>query len=764
MFLHAMRVQLSVLLCAIVLTVATIPSSCWAEDAEAPPAKPDRKEIEKVIAILEDTNQRDQLLKTLKTIALADQQQAAADNELKSVAAQTLNDIAKGLDRLTHSLTVITTAISNIPTVYHWVQYELSSPSARKELLDVALNLALTLGLGYSAFYLLRLLLNRFQKMIFSAENRRLLSRIFGLFFYLLIALLPIFAYGATAYLTLGVLSPHQKTRLVALAWVNGFLISHTIIAVCSLVLMPYCDRLRMIQLSGETSSYMLIWSKRLTYTIVYGYFALQAGLLLGLPYRTYGPLLQLLGLFVTMLLLVLIMQNRETVASQITQFRSEKTRDDSPPPDAEHAPLSDGGQPVQRARPSSLILRIAKVWHLLAAVYVILLYGVWALRIPGGFIFLFRATVLTVIILVVLRAILRLLLGLFKHSFKISDELKLRFPGLEDRANRYISTLHRVLRFGCHLLAVVAIFQAWGIDSFAWIISGPGRVLGSTLASVAGILVVAFLIWETANSLIENSLAPDSSQPEAEIRARTVTLLTVTRKALAIVLVLVSSLMVLAQLGINIAPLLAGAGVLGLAIGFGSQKLVQDVITGIFILLEDQMAVGDVVDLGGLAGVVEAVSIRTVRLRDVSGTVHTIPFSAISTVSNKTKDYSFYVLDIGVAYRENVDKVMEVIQEIGAELQQDPEYGRKILEPLEVLGVDGFADSAVMIKARIKTVPTKQWWVGREFNRRMKHRFDELDIEIPFPHQTIYFGVDKQGGAPAVRFAVEGQSTPPTS
>ena len=194
---------------------------------------------------------------------------------------------------------------------------------------------------------------------------------------------------------------------------------------------------------------------------------------------------------------------------------------------------------------------------------------------------------------------------------------------------------------------------------------------------------------------------------------------------------------------------LLAGAGVLGLAVGFGSQKLVQDLVTGVFILLEDQISVDDVVKVADKAGLVEAVSIRSVRLRDFSGTVHTIPYSAIGTVSNLTKEFSCAVFEVGVAYREDVDEVMAVLKEIGAELQKDPEFGPLILEPLDVAGVDAFADSAVIIKARMKTVPTKQWTVGRQFNRRMKKRSDELGIEIPFPHQTIYFGELKGGGAP---------------
>jgi small conductance mechanosensitive channel len=219
----------------------------------------------------------------------------------------------------------------------------------------------------------------------------------------------------------------------------------------------------------------------------------------------------------------------------------------------------------------------------------------------------------------------------------------------------------------------------------------------------------------------------------------------------------LIALFLILSELGLNIAPLLAGAGVVGLAIGFGSQKLVQDIITGMFVLLGDTIRIGDVVEVATRIGVVEQMTMRTVVLREYGGNVHTIPYSAIDTVTNYTKDFSYAVFDIGVAYRENVDQVMEVLREIGAEMNRDPYFRRLILEPLEIAGVDRFADSAVIIKARLKTRPLKQWEVSREFNRRVKNRFDELDIEIPYPHQTVYFGVDKSGQAPPARVELGG-------
>ncbi len=196
--------------------------------------------------------------------------------------------------------------------------------------------------------------------------------------------------------------------------------------------------------------------------------------------------------------------------------------------------------------------------------------------------------------------------------------------------------------------------------------------------------------------------------------------------------------MIILGEIGIQIGPILATAGIFGLAIGFGVQNLVQDVISGFFLLLEDQVRVGDVVQIAGKGGLVEKVGLRMIILRDLSGNAHYVRNGKVDIVTNMTKEYSRYVFDIGVAYREDVDEVMEVIKHVDEELRSDPQFRDLILEPIEILGVDAFADSAVAVRARTKTKPIQQWTVGREFNRRLKKRFDELGIEIPFPHQTV--------------------------
>jgi len=239
--------------------------------------------------------------------------------------------------------------------------------------------------------------------------------------------------------------------------------------------------------------------------------------------------------------------------------------------------------------------------------------------------------------------------------------------------------------------------------------------------------------------ALIDRGEKEGDIPSEAEKRAETLARLL--RQGIVILIWLMAALVVLRELGVEIGPILASAGVAGLAIGFGAQNLVRDVISGFFLILENQVRVGDVAVVNGTGGLVERVNFRTIVLRDLSGTVHVFPNGTITTLANLTREWSAYVFDIGVAYKEDVDRVMEIMREVGRELRADESFGHNMVADVEVFGVDAFADSAVVIKGRLRTKPIKQWDVGREYRRRLKHAFDAQGIEIPFPHRAIYFG-----------------------
>lgn len=287
------------------------------------------------------------------------------------------------------------------------------------------------------------------------------------------------------------------------------------------------------------------------------------------------------------------------------------------------------------------------------------------------------------------------------------------------------------------------------------WLSTSGLRVVVISIVMIIGLAILRRAM-DRFRTLYEGALPTEAQVKRAD------TITHVIRDVTRVVILAVGSMMILSEVGIDLKPILAAAGLGGLAIGFGAQSLVKDMISGFFILLEDSIQVGDVVEVAGVSGVVEEVKLRTITLRDLSGNVHVVPNGVIDKVKNMTKVYAFYVFNIGVAYRENVDEVMVVLHEIAEELRCDLRFKDDILEPLEMLGVDQFADSAVIIKCRIKTQPIKQWRVGREMNRRIKKTFDAKGIEIPFPHQTIYWGEPKQGTPPPV-YVTQWQSGPAT-
>ena len=316
------------------------------------------------------------------------------------------------------------------------------------------------------------------------------------------------------------------------------------------------------------------------------------------------------------------------------------------------------------------------------------------------------------------------------------------------DRFRYYARAIRYVGYFIVSLFALYTLFIVWGVTDMSTAIDEWGRALIGEVLSIFIIVLFALGIWEFLNTVMERYIQSLDSVNSS----RLLTVLPIIKNVFFVAFVILFSLVILSQIGINIVPLLAGAGVLGIAIGFGAQTMVKDFLTGFTIILEDLIQVGDVATLAGKTGVIERITIRKVQMRDLAGTVYTIPFGEITIVENLTKEFSFFCTDIGVAYRENTDEVIEYIREVDEDLRSDEDFKDLITEPLEVLGVDAFADSAVMIKVRMKTRPIKQWAVGREFNRRIKLKFDEMGVEIPFPHQTIYFGEDKEGKAPAAR------------
>jgi small-conductance mechanosensitive channel len=276
-----------------------------------------------------------------------------------------------------------------------------------------------------------------------------------------------------------------------------------------------------------------------------------------------------------------------------------------------------------------------------------------------------------------------------------------------------------------------------------AWLATSGVKVLGILIA-----LIILSQMSKWIVKWLEKFISEKDSLQAAEAKKRAYTLGNILRHALIIVLSFIALLMILGELGIQLGPLLATAGIGAVAIGFGAQSLVKDVISGFFIILENQYRIGDAIEVAGVSGLVESVSLRRTVLRDLEGRVHTIPNGEIKIVSNLSKEWARSVLDVGISYREDVNQVIDLLEQIGRELVAEEPWKSATLEPLQILGVEQFGEYQLVIRMVVKTAPLKQWEVGRELRKRIKNRFDEKGISIPFPHRVLIWG-DKSQGEP---------------
>lgn len=306
-------------------------------------------------------------------------------------------------------------------------------------------------------------------------------------------------------------------------------------------------------------------------------------------------------------------------------------------------------------------------------------------------------------------------------------------------RTSRVARLFVWVLRLALAVGVFAVIANIWGVSPMAWLAAVLGEAAVTTAVRLAGLLLITVMLLEGAGYVVTHGVSHLAARAETRRRQGQLRTLGPLLEGVAHVTILILAVMMgLSEIGVQIGPLLAGAGVVGIAIGFGAQTLVKDFLTGLFLIVEDIVSVGDIVRIGDSGGLVEEMTLRTIRLRDFDGTLHVFPYSEAQVVHNLTKTYSYSVFNLQISYGSSIDKALGLMREIGEGMREDPAFGDKILEPIEVVGVDNLADSGVVLKGRIKTRPLEQWTVGREYNRRIKHAFDDAGVEIPFPHMQV--------------------------
>jgi small conductance mechanosensitive channel len=703
----------------------------------ATPSEPmiQEAQLRRLIETIEDPARRDELLASLRALLAAQEKTGTAEkvapDDALAAAADVVDD---GIAAVRDLAFRIVDAIEQLPVLMTRLRAEWRDPSRRGLWIEAGISCLAAFGLGALAYFLILRALAPTRHRLATGARHGALARAIRTPLRFILDLLPVLAFGVAAFAMLAFIQPEGIARVLVRNLIGAAIVGEAAVALIRRVFSPDTPELRALAISDDAARFGARWCGRVIRASIYGYALLRAAVRLGLHPGLHELLLHVLFFAVAAMAALVIMGIRDPVRAAIESLDEERR------------------SPLLHWLPWRAI---ARAWHVLALAYLAFVCLVWTLGILGGF----RALIINTLASVAVAlgaALVASAMGRWpQHEAPAIDLAATDAPLVARRLVRYRSWLALAGRGLVVVLAGLALLELWGVSVLRWLSSRAGEIFLGHLVTVALVVVVTLALWEAISLGIERSVTKRDAAGNLRLGGRTRTLLNIARHVLLVFLGSIALFLVLAELGLNIAPLLAGAGVIGLAIGFGSQKLVQDIITGMFVLFGDTMRVGDVVQVAGRAGVVEAVTLRTVVLRDERGQVHTIPYSAIDTVTNLTKEFAYAVFDIGIAYRENVDGVMQVLRELGAEMRQDPYFRRLIMEPLEVAGLDRFADSAVVIKARFKTRPLRQWEVGREFNRRIKNRFDQLGIEIPFPHQRVYFGADKEGQAPAAHVDV---------
>jgi moderate conductance mechanosensitive channel len=706
----------------LVLALGGAPAHSAPTAPAASPAPVDAKELQRLVDTLQNDQQRGQLVQQLQALIAA--QRGAEAKTAETAPATVFEDLSQRVDSLSGEILSAAAVVVDAPRLIAWLRVQVSDEYSRAFWLEVGLKLGIIFGLALFSEWALRRILVRPRRSLAAGRSDHVALRILMALLRAALDAVPILAFAVVAYVVLMTIGARFGTGKVATTLIGAYVVARIVTAAARIALLPRFGVPVVAWLGEETRGYLFVWIKRFTYWSVYGFAVASGAWWLGVPGSIYALLLKAVALVVALLAIIFVLQNRA----------------------ASSAWLRGGGDPVAPGRPNGwrlLRARLADTWHVLAIVYIVGIYLVYALRVSGGFVFVLRGTLVTLAVVVAARLIVGLARRFSEHGFAVGADLKSRFPTLEQRANRYVPILTTIVAALVYAFAFLAVLQAWNIESFSWFGSDFGRRLTSGLISIGAVVVGALVVWEIFASSIERYLnAVDAGGTPIARSARARTLLPLLRTTMMILIVVMVSLIVLSELGVNIAPLLAGAGVVGLAIGFGSQALVKDVITGLFILIEDSLAVGDVVDLGkGHVGVVETISIRTIRLRDGTGAVHSIPFSEVTSVNNLTKDFAYFVCNASISYREDVDRVAAILGEVGDELYNDAEYRPFMLDRLEFIGIDKMSELGIVLQSRIKTLPRQQWKIGREFNRRMKLAFDREGVEMPYALKPGYLG-----------------------
>ncbi len=546
----------------------------------------------------------------------------------------------------------------------------------------------------------------------------RALARLPFALAHLLLELLPVVGFAAVAFvLELAGFVGSAESRLVVETALRCFIVAGAMIAIVNTLMAPGSPSLRLLLVSDRVAALVTFWLRTGLLVGAWGFSSIFVMQTLGLSGFASLALAKALMLLEHTLLACLIVQSRRDVAHRL--------------------------RPPRRVRgvPRRILATLASRWWIYAIVLDYAFWIIWALDIKNGYAALWTISLETLLVGVGARLVWIALLGGLARGMRFDDPAAGRYPWMRARAERYYPAMRRLVTIATVAVTLIVLLEVWGIDALAWFNRGAlGDRLFSALIGIMASLAIGVLIWEAVNIALDRHIDRLGRDPIAGTArvARVRTLLPILRIMLSIALVTIIALTVLSEIGVNIAPLLGGAGIVGVAIGFGSQKLVQDFITGIFLLLENAMQVGDGVTVSGLSGAVEHLSIRTIRLRAGDGSVHIIPFSSVTTVTNSNRGVGNAPVSVDIAPDEDTDHAGTVLRQVALTLRSDPDYKDGMLSELQLWGVDKVTSQAVTLVGQIACTDKARYGVQREFNRRMRIAFADEGIRLAMPAQSV--------------------------
>lgn len=726
----------------------------------AAPAPLTPEQAAHTLSILQDDSKRAELEQTLNAIAQASQadtppqaQAPAPDAASEAPVALTRNGLLAQVfgsisDRLSSSgdkLRLMSRTLLQMGALGTWWQQTMSEPSQRAAWLDGLWKVIVILGATLLAEWLLRRALARPRKRLeHNAAARRaafkpqdnatvpdlasadtppsradrywsLLRRLPFSVSYCVLGLIPLLVFLVVASLLLnlfgGPAAPFYNTTLLI---TGAYATTRVTLAIVQLMIAPHQPELRLMHLKQGTALLLSRWLGWIFITAIFGAALVDIAQEVGANDDIQTTISKLVGLLVHLLLLMLVWRSRALAAAAIR------------------------GESRSNQGLSMLRKTLADIWPFAATFFIVALWLLWSAGVDNGFQRLLHYFSWSAVVMIAAILLAIFIQGAIDRSF---IKYRQNIAGSSEPTSGqsvYQSMVRHTVSIAIGACAFIALLQVWGIDVQSWLAPGSvGRQLASALGTIAVTFILAFSAWEALNLTIERRLERWTSSGDTARATRLRTLVPILRTTLFIAIAMIVLLTVLNQLGVNVAPLIAGAGIIGVALGFGSQKLVQDFITGIFLLMENAMQVGDSVTLAGLSGTVEYLSIRTVRLRAGDGAVHVIPFSSVTTVTNTNRGIGNVSISLSVSADTDIEKVYAAIKDVSADMRADPTLKNLIRADADILGVDQVNGATITIAGKIVTIDSARASVQRAFNARILARFRELGIQFANPQQT---------------------------